>query len=100
MSSVLLKFRLKKGTMENFSYERCVYESVDDKCLFLSYISIFKGKKVPPTNGLNCLLGIHAIWHYKLILTMIQYSFIKMKYKFVATHKCHFTIFTSIFFET
>ena len=42
--------------MERISYERRVYESVDDEEPILGYISKFDGKKVSGSNGLKYIL--------------------------------------------
>ena len=46
---------LKRRDQEKISYERRIYESVDDESLFLSYISKFDGENVSGTNGIIML---------------------------------------------
>ena len=43
---------------KNISYERWVYESVDDKNIILGNISKFDGKMVSESNGLKIKIAI------------------------------------------
>ena len=51
-----ISFLKNEGIKEKNSYERRIYESVDDESLYIfSYISKFDGKNVSGTNGLICM---------------------------------------------
>ena len=72
---IKISFSKKEGIKKYFSYERRVYESVDEESLLiLGNISKLAGIKVPGSNGLSCSIsssyGFFALW-IALCLAMV-----------------------------